>query len=693
MTAIPGSVRFTGFIAPSDSTDTYAVTDDVYHRGGFRPVANTTARDAITADRRKQGMWVYSIADAKTYTLSGGITNGDWVEVTMGGAPIAPEFSLVSPRAIVTEDHGKQLLAAAMVGGGFLYNIDHSVAAGTTVRISCLGLTLKVICGTDTIILGSGPFSTGIVGLGFADLGHYVDLTYLGEVSTGVYGWGIIGGSGVATEVDSGGDFTSLRFVFDSVIPDSLAGNILTVDSDLQVVDSGVAITALQAAYVTTFGATAVDLIDDTDFVAVELSPYVTEATGYIIEVTPSTGTGSLTVILYQDAARLEVVYTMVVDLTDATTFRTAEAFGMYLETAGTIYATAFVSGVGASETFDIDIRAIGLQPTAPPAPMPGPYGQGIEDNGGGLPRVALASDGGLGFDINDKLVIVPDVTADVTLSLGIAGASVTGAVTTTTDEDIVAKKRFTAVGVEPQLTAGPPAAGTYLAGQEILDSNHVKWRCSSDGTPGNWLLADCVADASADYYTSVLAAGASEVIEILTTGDVGFIQCLQIWGVVVTTVDEYSSDFRARIYKTSDTFGRDVIWQGVGIARQSFLTAILPDSTTDASVNDIDMFETDDACVVFEDFERYEMARIFSRGAGIITFDEALIDPSSWAANTLVCGVTQFENVPFRNIDGTPANRGRAFLQIRNDHGTNDVQFFVRALPLSIGIGQEMLS
>ena len=34
MAAIPGSVRVGGFIAPTDSTDTYAVTDDAYGRGG-----------------------------------------------------------------------------------------------------------------------------------------------------------------------------------------------------------------------------------------------------------------------------------------------------------------------------------------------------------------------------------------------------------------------------------------------------------------------------------------------------------------------------------------------------------------------------------------------------------------------------------------------------------------------------------
>jgi hypothetical protein len=200
------------------------------------------------------------------------------------------------------------------------------------------------------------------------------------------------------------------------------------------------------------------------------------------------------------------------------------------------------------------------------------------------------------------------------------------------------------------------------------------------------------VADDQADYYTAELAAGASEVIEVITTGDVGVLQVVQIWGVVVTTVAEYTSDFRARIYRTSDLFGREMVWQGVGVARQSYLTAILPAATDDVPVNDIDMFDTDEACVVFESSLRYELGRIYSRGTGIITLDEALVDPAQWAADTLVCSVTQFENVPFRNTDASVSNRGRAFLELRNDHATNAVQFFVRVLPLSIGIGQEIL-
>ena len=526
MTAIPGTVGITGLLAPKNAEDTHPTHEDTYGKGGFRPVANTTARDTIPEDRLKVGMLVYSIADDRYYRC------------------------------------------------------------------------------TDT----SAPT------------------------------W-------VEAEMSYGG------------------GNARSI----------------------LFEAATIDLINDTNFTLLEDPLAVVKGTGYILTVAPSTGSGFLTVELYQDAARLVVIKTMTVDLTDATTFVDFEAFGFELETAGTIYGTAFVSEVGESETFDLTLNAIAVEVVISSTPVATPYGQGIEDDGTGKPRIALASDGGLGFDGDDSLVIVPDVTAPATILLGVGGASVTGAVTTTTDEDISAKKRFTAVGLEPLADPGPPISGTYLTGQEILDSNGVKWRCTSGGTAGTWILVDMVADAEADYYTAELAPGGIEVVEVLTSGDFGILQRFQIWGVVADAA-EYSSDFRARVYMTSDILGTEVLWQGAGIVRQSFLIYQLPAAQAFLDINNEDMFETEEACVVFEDSDRYEMCRITERVTNKLSIDEALVDPSVWDADTLVCSVVQFENVPFRNIDASPSSRQRIFLQIRNDDAANSVTFYVRVLPLSFG-------
>lgn len=440
-----------------------------------------------------------------------------------------------------------------------------------------------------------------------------------------------------------------------------------------------------KGTYLATFTETNIDLVDNTDFTAIEPSSFWTEGMGYTLEITPTSATGNLTVILYQDAARLVPVYTLISDLSDADTWRSSEAFGFELETAGTIYGTAFVSGAEPGKVFGISLSTVVVQPVDPPEPLTGPYGDGIEDDGGGLPRIAFPSDGGFAF-VSHKLELKPDITADVYPTLTAAGVAITGAVTTTTDEDVPAKKRFTAVGMDYLAADGPPVAGTYLAGHEVLDLSGVKWRCISDGTPGTWVLVDFVADDVADYETALLTPGDSEVVEILTTGDVGYFQHIQIWGVVATAA-EYSSEFRARIYQTSNILGREMVWQGVGTVRQSYLTVLLPAATASATVDNEDVFDTDEACVVFEDNTRYELARINSRSTATVSFDEVLVDPSSWAINTLVCSSAQFDMVPYRNTDGTPANRRRAFLHIRNDSAGNEVVFFIRVMPMSTGI------
>jgi len=85
MALIPGSVRVAGFIAPTDSTDTYAVTDETYNRGGYRTVADIASRNAITSDRRKEGMMVRVSGTGDTYILVGGILDANWSLVSFGG--------------------------------------------------------------------------------------------------------------------------------------------------------------------------------------------------------------------------------------------------------------------------------------------------------------------------------------------------------------------------------------------------------------------------------------------------------------------------------------------------------------------------------------------------------------------------------------------------------------------------------
>lgn len=67
--------------------------------------ADLTARDALTAGRRYEGLQVYVVSEAKTYRLVGGITNADWkrtdnVMVKVGSTFFTDALS-VTPAAYV----------------------------------------------------------------------------------------------------------------------------------------------------------------------------------------------------------------------------------------------------------------------------------------------------------------------------------------------------------------------------------------------------------------------------------------------------------------------------------------------------------------------------------------------------------------------------------------------------------------
>jgi len=84
MASIPGTIPVTSGIAPTDTTDTFATHIDIYGEGGYMTVADQAEREAITTERRKQGMAVYQNDTNEMYVLKDGVTNSDWV-VFSGG--------------------------------------------------------------------------------------------------------------------------------------------------------------------------------------------------------------------------------------------------------------------------------------------------------------------------------------------------------------------------------------------------------------------------------------------------------------------------------------------------------------------------------------------------------------------------------------------------------------------------------
>ena len=74
-------VIVTGPTVTTDPGDTYPTHKAILGLGGFRAVADATARLALPADRREIGMWVHQIDTDEVWQLQGGILDANWVLV------------------------------------------------------------------------------------------------------------------------------------------------------------------------------------------------------------------------------------------------------------------------------------------------------------------------------------------------------------------------------------------------------------------------------------------------------------------------------------------------------------------------------------------------------------------------------------------------------------------------------------
>ena len=140
MANIVGGVLVTGFISPTDTSDTYAVIDPIYGIDGLRSVTGTTERNSITTERRREGMLVYVQSDGKYYKLlpspwTG--TNSDWEEFTVNSSGGTEYWSAgTGTNSVVQKNSGSSASGDTSVAEGYMTNAvrdySHSEGAFTT---------------------------------------------------------------------------------------------------------------------------------------------------------------------------------------------------------------------------------------------------------------------------------------------------------------------------------------------------------------------------------------------------------------------------------------------------------------------------------------------------------------------------------------------------------------------------------
>ena len=110
MTKYDGSIPVTGTITTTDTKDGYATHIDALGKGGYRVVDTLVARDAISLDRRTEGMLVYVLEDFEMYQLISGTDNANWMQ---------PNFDTLSDLTenyiLVGNNAGKAEESAALI--------------------------------------------------------------------------------------------------------------------------------------------------------------------------------------------------------------------------------------------------------------------------------------------------------------------------------------------------------------------------------------------------------------------------------------------------------------------------------------------------------------------------------------------------------------------------------------------------
>jgi len=385
---------------------------------------------------------------------------------------------------------------------------------------------------------------------------------------------------------------------------------------------------------------------------------------------------GVVTVRVFQDSLRTQLVAELVADLADNTTWATRDAFGFEAATDLQLWATVYSAGM-ASGAVTVTVRAHLLLVENYNPLLYQDLGNGLMQAGDGKAQVKLAGVSGLAVD-SGGLRVVGDPAGAVRVIPQAGGLAVTGALATTTDQDATGQKRMAGLGCVPRGTLGPPTSGTWLAGVEVADSEGVRWRCRVGGTPGQWELADTVTRWTSRVVGAVLPPGATTTVLLPVDGQAGSALVLRV-DAAATAFSTGVAPLRVRVYPSTGLLGRDLLWQGLALARFTYLTAAAIPSAGSLTVADNNIGEIDDLLLAGGYY-----ARVSGRTGGDFQIDEPMTNPGTIPLNTIVRIVSEFQSVPFLCEDSADRH---LIVQIRNDSATVTVEPAVQALMQCRGV------
>jgi hypothetical protein len=182
------NVRVAGWIGPGDSTDTFYCTDPIYGIDGLRSVVDKPTRDAITTERRRQGMLVvvqqdFGLGPNTVWQLNPSpwtFTDSDWTQFSSGGVTtvVGGDLSGSLPDPLVVSTNGVpfgtlaiQNASAVVITGGTITGLPtpsqgSDAATKAYVDASTSGLSAKASSRLASTTNLTATYNNGAAGVG-----------------------------------------------------------------------------------------------------------------------------------------------------------------------------------------------------------------------------------------------------------------------------------------------------------------------------------------------------------------------------------------------------------------------------------------------------------------------------------------------------------------------------------------------
>jgi len=194
------------------------------------------------------------------------------------------------------------------------------------------------------------------------------------------------------------------------------------------------------------------------------------------------------------------------------------------------------------------------------------------------------------------------------------------------------------------------------------------------------------IAEETSVVQSSALSYTGSALLELAVNSNFGNCIWLRVWAKTDTGSADVEIPFRVLVHQKTNKVGREIVWNGMSMARQTSTTAATPVGQDYIEVNTNDIMESDEGVVIYDSDSRYEFARINSRTLSQINLHDDLTDDSQYDSGSLVLVVSEWNNVPWYNTDTDSDDQDKILLEVIHDgeYGDDDLVFYAQALAVS---------